>query len=243
MYDYVIVGAGSAGCVLAARLSRGPGRQRPAARGRRPGHQREHPRPARLPAAAAAPTSTGTTSRRPSRTATAAGSASRAARSSAAPPRSTRWSTSAATAPTTTNGASPGWAWDDLFPYFLKAEDNERGASEWHGAGGPLAVSDQRSGSPISPALRRGRGRSRPGPQRRLQRRRAGRRRHLPGDPARRDAGERLGRLPAPGDGAPEPDRDALHAGRPGPLRGHPRGRRRGLPARPGRRSCGPSAR
>ena len=46
-----------------------------------------------------------------------------------------------------------GWAWDDLFPYFLKAEDNERGASEWHGAGGPLPVSDQRSGNAITPAF------------------------------------------------------------------------------------------
>ncbi len=47
----------------------------------------------------------------------------------------------------------PGWAWDDLFPYFLKAEDNERGASDWHAVGGPLAVSDQRSGNRISPAF------------------------------------------------------------------------------------------
>jgi choline dehydrogenase len=47
----------------------------------------------------------------------------------------------------------PGWAWDDLFPYFLKAEDNERGASEWHATGGPLPVSDQRSGNAISPAF------------------------------------------------------------------------------------------
>ncbi len=46
-----------------------------------------------------------------------------------------------------------GWAWDDLFPYFLRAEDNERGASEWHGAGGPLPVSDQRSGNVITPAF------------------------------------------------------------------------------------------
>lgn len=46
-----------------------------------------------------------------------------------------------------------GWGWDDLFPYFLKAEDNERGASQWHGAGGPLPVSDQRSGNTITPAF------------------------------------------------------------------------------------------
>jgi choline dehydrogenase-like flavoprotein len=38
-----------------------------------------------------------------------------------------------------------GWAWDQVLPYFLRAEDNERGASEWHGAGGPLAVSENRS--------------------------------------------------------------------------------------------------
>ena len=47
----------------------------------------------------------------------------------------------------------PGWAWDDLFPYFLRAEDNERGASEWHAVGGPLPVSDQRSGNKITPAF------------------------------------------------------------------------------------------
>jgi choline dehydrogenase len=38
-----------------------------------------------------------------------------------------------------------GWGWDDVLPYFLRAEDNERGASELHGAGGPLRVSDGRS--------------------------------------------------------------------------------------------------
>ncbi len=38
-----------------------------------------------------------------------------------------------------------GWGWDDVLPYFLKAEDNERGASEWHGAGGPLRVSEGRA--------------------------------------------------------------------------------------------------
>jgi choline dehydrogenase len=38
-----------------------------------------------------------------------------------------------------------GWGWGDVLPYFIKAEDNERGASELHGAGGPLAVSEGRS--------------------------------------------------------------------------------------------------
>ncbi|MFP6697300.1 MAG: GMC family oxidoreductase N-terminal domain-containing protein [Alphaproteobacteria bacterium] len=35
-----------------------------------------------------------------------------------------------------------GWDWDSVLPYFKKAEDNERGADNWHGAGGPLRVSD-----------------------------------------------------------------------------------------------------
>jgi len=36
----------------------------------------------------------------------------------------------------------PGWSFDELLPYFIKSEDQSRGASAWHGAGGPLAVSD-----------------------------------------------------------------------------------------------------
>jgi choline dehydrogenase len=47
----------------------------------------------------------------------------------------------------------PGWSSADLMPYFLKAEDNERGASRWHGAGGALPVSEQRSGNLISRAF------------------------------------------------------------------------------------------
>jgi choline dehydrogenase len=38
-----------------------------------------------------------------------------------------------------------GWGFDDVLPYFLRAEDNERGPSEWHGAGGPLRVSEGRA--------------------------------------------------------------------------------------------------
>jgi choline dehydrogenase len=40
---------------------------------------------------------------------------------------------------------APGWGWKEVLPYFLKSEDNARGASEFHGAGGPLRVSEQRS--------------------------------------------------------------------------------------------------
>ena len=37
---------------------------------------------------------------------------------------------------------NPGWGWSDVLPYFKRSEDNARGASEYHGAGGPLAVDD-----------------------------------------------------------------------------------------------------
>ena len=43
-----------------------------------------------------------------------------------------------------------GWAWKDVLPYFLKAENNERGASALHGAGGPLNVADLRSPHPFA---------------------------------------------------------------------------------------------
>ena len=46
-----------------------------------------------------------------------------------------------------------GWAWDDVLPYFLKAENNQHGASDMHGGGGPLQVSDQQSPRPISQAF------------------------------------------------------------------------------------------
>ena len=38
-----------------------------------------------------------------------------------------------------------GWGWDDVRPYFLKAENDERGASEHHGVGGPVNIQNQRS--------------------------------------------------------------------------------------------------
>jgi choline dehydrogenase-like flavoprotein len=46
-----------------------------------------------------------------------------------------------------------GWGWDGVLPYFLRAEDNVRGASEFHAAGGPLRVCEQRSPRPLSRRL------------------------------------------------------------------------------------------
>ena len=43
-----------------------------------------------------------------------------------------------------------GWGYDELLPYFKRAEDNERGADEYHGVGGPLSVSDGRAHSFLS---------------------------------------------------------------------------------------------
>ena len=37
---------------------------------------------------------------------------------------------------------NPGWKWDDVLPYFKRSENNDRGAGPFHGADGPLGVSD-----------------------------------------------------------------------------------------------------
>lgn len=46
-----------------------------------------------------------------------------------------------------------GWSYDDVLPYFKKAECNVRGADEYHGADGPLHVSDQHYLNPTSTAF------------------------------------------------------------------------------------------
>jgi choline dehydrogenase len=37
---------------------------------------------------------------------------------------------------------NPGWGWRDVLPFFIKSEDHDHGAGEWHGAGGPQHVTD-----------------------------------------------------------------------------------------------------
>ena len=46
-----------------------------------------------------------------------------------------------------------GWSFEEVLPYFRKAEDNERGADQFHGVGGPLAVSDLCDRHPLAEAF------------------------------------------------------------------------------------------
>ncbi|MBL8390186.1 MAG: GMC family oxidoreductase N-terminal domain-containing protein [Hydrogenophaga sp.] len=46
---------------------------------------------------------------------------------------------------------NPGWSFQDVLPYFKRAEHNERGADALHGTGGPLNVMDLRSPNPVLP--------------------------------------------------------------------------------------------
>jgi choline dehydrogenase-like flavoprotein len=46
---------------------------------------------------------------------------------------------------------NPGWAYADVLPYFKKAEDNDRGADAFHGQGGPLHVQDLTTPNRLGP--------------------------------------------------------------------------------------------
>ena len=48
---------------------------------------------------------------------------------------------------------NPGWGFDDLLPYFKKSEHNERGGDALHGSGGPLNVMDLRSPNRFGPVF------------------------------------------------------------------------------------------
>ena len=50
------------------------------------------------------------------------------------------------------NLGNDGWSWQEVLPYFKKAENNVRGESEFHGSNGPLQISEQKAPRPISQA-------------------------------------------------------------------------------------------
>jgi choline dehydrogenase len=46
-----------------------------------------------------------------------------------------------------------GWSWDDVHAYFRRAQHQERGSDNWHATGGPLNVSDPTEGHAVSDAV------------------------------------------------------------------------------------------
>jgi choline dehydrogenase len=152
MYDYVIVGAGSAGCVLANRLSEDPDVQVLLLEAGPP----DTADFIHIPAAFAANYRSGVdwdlgSGLEPGlddrriylpRGKTLGGSSSINAMIyiRGNPADYDEWS-------------ELGWGWDDVLPYFLRAEDNVRGASQHHGVGGPLRVSDSLARTGLSEAF------------------------------------------------------------------------------------------
>ena len=46
-----------------------------------------------------------------------------------------------------------GWGYDDVLPYFKRSEDNERSEDAYHGVGGPMSVSESRSMQPLADTM------------------------------------------------------------------------------------------
>jgi choline dehydrogenase-like flavoprotein len=154
MFDYVIVGGGSAGCVLAARLSENPGVK--VALIEAGGIDRSvliH-----CPAGLALLAKTGRlnwgfeTTPQPGLN----------GRRGYQPRGKVLGGSSAVNAMVYIRGqhqdydhwaalGNSGWGFDHVLPYFKRAEHNERGADAWHGSGGPLNVMDLRSPSRFGP--------------------------------------------------------------------------------------------
>jgi choline dehydrogenase len=150
-FDYIIVGAGSAGCVLAARLSQDPNLRVALVEAGGPDDAPEISMPIAFPQLFktkydwdfATEPEPGLRERRiyTPRGRTLGGSSAINAmiyiRGNAAD--FDGWA----------DEGAPGWSFREMLPYFIKSECNERGDPRYHGHSGPLAVQDGRSMHPL----------------------------------------------------------------------------------------------
>jgi choline dehydrogenase len=154
-YDYVVVGAGSAGCVLAARLSEDPDASVALVEAGASDTATE----IRIPAAFPALFKTGWDWDFDSDPEPGLGG-----RRVYLPRGRMLGGSSSMNAMVYTRGnkadydgwaaaGAEGWSYRDVLPYFKRSEDNERGADEYHGVGGPQRVSDSRAMSGVVDAF------------------------------------------------------------------------------------------